>query len=324
MQTPATRLPAALSLLLGCLVAVTTFGGPHDWKPEASWGPYRERGTGKLIKKAELAEKKGKYKNALRLYRKIQKESVNLKNKGKALVKQGDCLEQMEEPWKAFEKYREAVDEYRSHIAFSEVLEAEFALSKQFGHKKQRDRFLFVTFSTEDKAVDILDHIVTVGPYSKVAPKAMHRVGIIRIAQKDYESAIMRFRRLLKQHPRHALAADGRLDLARALLLEAEAGDGDGTLVREARASLDRFIESYPEHARFDEAKALVLNAESMEATRLLDLAQFYLREAHYRPAAAKQYLSDIVMHYPGSGTAGLAQIMLNSLERRQSNLEKD
>ena len=63
MQTPATRLPAALSLLLGCLIAVTTFGGPDDWKPEASWGPYRERGTGKLIKKAELAEKKGKYKN---------------------------------------------------------------------------------------------------------------------------------------------------------------------------------------------------------------------------------------------------------------------
>ncbi len=324
MPTPATRFPAALSLLLGCLVAVTAFGGPDDWKPEASWGPYRERGTGKLIKKAELAEKKGKYKKALGLYRKIHKESVNLKNKGKALVKQGDCLEQLEEPWKAFEKYREAVDEYRSHIAFNKVLEAEFALSHRFGHKKQRDRFLFITFSTEDKAVDILDHIVTVGPYSKIAPKAMHRVGMIRIDQEDYESAIMRFRRLLKQYPRHAIAADGRLDLARTLLLEAEVGDGDGTLVREARSSLDRFIESYPGHARFDEAKALVLNAKSMESARLLDLAQFYLREAHYRPAAAKQYLSDIVMHYPGSDTAGMARIILNSLEHQQAGPEKN
>lgn len=323
MATPVPNFPAALSLLLGCLIAVTAVGGPSDWKPEASWGPYRERGTGKLIKKAELAEKKGKYKRALGLYRKVQKESVNLKNKGKALVKQGDCLGQMEEPWKAFEKYREAVDEYRSHIAFNKVLDAEFELSKQFGHKQQRDRFLFVTFSTEDKAVDILDHIVTVGPYSKVAPKAMHRVGMIRIAQEDYESAIIRFRRLLKQYPRHAIAADGRLDLARALLLEAEAGDGDGTLVREARASLDRFLESYPDHARFDEAKELVLNAKTMEATRLLDLAQFYLREAHFRPDAAKQYLSEIVMHYPGSDTAGMAQIILNSLGHPQADLEK-
>jgi outer membrane protein assembly factor BamD (BamD/ComL family) len=304
-----------LLCIFSVFLAATVFGDAYDWKPEASWGPYRERGTGKLIKKAEKAEAKGNYKKALGQYRKIEKESVNVKNKAKALVKQGDCLREMKEPWKAFGKYRVAVDEYRSYIPFNDVLLAEYEISGHFGEGGKKDSVLWLKFSTDEKAVEVLDHIVEVGPYSEIAPKAMYRVALIRMAQEDFESAIQRLKSLLHTYPRSDIAKDARLELARALLREAQAGDGDGTLTSEGRSCLDRFIERYPDHERIQEARDLAVEAKDIEAGRLLALSEFYMLPAHSRPEAAKGYLRRIVMEYSETSSALIAQILLTSLQ---------
>ncbi len=294
----------------GRIFADATF----DWKPEATWKARKKDAVSRLISKAEQLQERGKHKKALRVYEKIGKKSVNLKNKGKAVVRQAECLSQMDKPWQAYRRYREAIDRYTNHVAFNDIIAAEYEIAESYFNGR-RDRVMGFSISTAHKAMDIYDHVALVGPYTDLAPKSIYRVGLLQIQNKNYSQAIDKFNRLLTKYPDSDAAGNARIELARALLKEADSADGDGRLVRQANHELSRFIKRYPSHERLDEVKGLLAQAREIEAQRLLYLGQFYQRESHHNSDASKGYLLDVVLLYPETNSARVAEQMLKNID---------
>jgi outer membrane protein assembly factor BamD (BamD/ComL family) len=306
--------PFALSV--AALILVLPVAAQDDgWRAETRFGAKAKR-VGTLIKEADDARAAGNYKDALKKYRSIEKGSINLRNRGRSVVMQGQCLWEMDEPLSAYQMYKKALDNYAGFIDFDEVLEREFEVGEYY-YEKKSNKFMLIRMSTSAMATDVFDHIVRVAPYSEFAPKALLYSGKIAVRDSDFHTASSKFRRILTQFRNSEQAADARLALAESLLDEAREGDGDGSKIREANRNLERFLVSHPQHERREHAVKLQAEAREVEANRLLALGEFYLRDAHLRPEASARYLRELLAKYPDSASAPVAETILGQMNDR-------
>jgi tetratricopeptide (TPR) repeat protein len=303
---------------LGCslglmLIANRLTAAEDDWRPESTYG-RRSHDVPRSIARAEAAEEGGNFKRAIKHYRAVERHSVNLRNRGRAVVAQGRCLERLDKPVAAYKRYRQALDEYGGFVPFREVVEAEFGIANQF-FEGRPGSFLGISMSNDDLAIDIYDHLVRVAPYARIAPKALYRSGLLSLRLGHTDEAIDKFRRVQSEYRSSPVAQEAQVALADALLNAAQEGDGDGLLAREARRQLDRFLSGERDAEAQQEAAALRARAAEIEAGRLLDLARFYEQPGdHFRPEAARRYLEQAVARYPETDSARQAEQRLAAL----------
>jgi outer membrane assembly lipoprotein YfiO len=306
------------ALCAAALLLIHPLSAQDDgWKAETRFGAKAKR-VSSLIKEADDARAAGDFKAAYKKYRSVETGSINLRNRGRAVVMQGQCLWEMEDRWGAYESYRRALDNYAGFVDFDDVLAREFEVGEYYYRQKASRIWLF-KMSTSAMATDIFDHIVRVGPYSDLAPKALLYSGKIAVRDREFNTASTKFRRILTQFRNSDQAPEARLALARSLLDEAREGDGDGSKIREANRHLERFLRSYPDHEHRPEAVELQRQAREVEANRLLALAEFYLRRAHSKPEAAARYLRELLAKYEGTEAEPAA---LEMLEQMNSQLQ--
>ncbi len=303
------------TVLLGFLFTLTGFTSEQmKWKPEDTWRKNKKSKTSNYIKHAEFHEKYEEYKTAIKFYKKIEKNSVNLNNKAKAVVAHGRCYEKMQKHWNAYIQYKRAVDEYANYIPFIEILDKEFSIANEFS-KGKKDKFLFFSFSTNGKAIEIYEHIAQAGPYAAITPEALYRSGLLSLKIKDYDQAAANFTEIISRYPRSKFVADARIDFADALLRNAAEADGDGSLVRQAHKQLIIFFNRHKNHPRNDEAQKLLSSALADKAKNLLYLGQFYINQSHKRIPASKRYLGQVVADYQDTESARLAEKLLTIIE---------
>jgi outer membrane protein assembly factor BamD (BamD/ComL family) len=300
---------------LFCIAFAATCGhaASDAWMPESRFGAKGKSVT-TYIEAGEAALAKGKHKQAEKFFAKVEKNTINMKNKARAIAMQGVCLAEQKEHWQAFKKYEQVLDNFAGYVPFEEVLQREYALAEDYYTGKKKSSFGPFKLSSEDMAEEIYNHVVKVGPYSDLAPQALYKSALISLGLKNYEGAIEKLRRVRSRYRKNAIVADARVALAEALLLAADNADGDGSLVREANRELDRFVDQYPDHPKFEVANALRTKAREQESGRLLELGKFYLRPVHLREPAAKQYLQRVVTDFPDTTAAGEAERLLAQL----------
>jgi tetratricopeptide (TPR) repeat protein len=285
-----------------------------EWKPESTWRKGKQSSVASYIRKAEIAEERGDYKDAAKLYEKIQKASVNLRNQAKALIAQGRCLQLLDKPYQAFQCYEQAVDRFASFIPFGDVLERELDIANDIYYGKKEEFLWVVKLSNYERAIEIYDHIAKSAPYGEHTPEATYRAGLLNQREKYYEDAITRFEDVLNKFPTHERAVDARIDLANTLLLHSAQADGDGALVKRARRELDYLKKRAPDHPRAEEIEILAQSAKEMEAARLLYLGEFYQRDAHQRLAASQRYLQEVMTEYDDSDSQDAAGALLTAI----------
>ena len=303
------------TILLGISLTLTgTASEKIEWKPEDAWRKNKKSKTSKYITHAEFHEKHKEYKSAIKFYKKIEKHSVNLNNKAKAIIAHGRCFEKMGREWNAYIQYKKAVDEYSNYIPFIEILNKEFSIANKYA-KGKRDKFLFFSFSAYGKAIKIYDHITQAGPYAPITPEALYRSGLLSLKIKDYKEAAANFSEIISRYPGSKFVADARIDIADTLLRNAAEADGDGSLVRQAHKQLTLFFSLNKNHPRNEEAQKLLDLALTDKAKNLLYLGQFYSRPSHKRIPASKRYLRQVISDYQETDSARLAEKLLTIIE---------
>ncbi len=308
-----------VSLLLTISVGARANDVDTGWKPEATWRQSASpNSVTALIKQAESFEEDGDYSKALKYYGKIADKSINLANKAKAIYAQGRCLQKLSKPWLAFKKFRTAVDNYSSFVPYIDILNREFEIAKD-NFDGGQDKFLIFAFSTDTKAIEIYDHIATVGPYAPFTPEAIYRSALLSYDLKEYDDAASKFRQIMTKYPASEFAKDARLDLAVTLLRNSVDANGDGTLVGEAHQLISLFVKRYPDHERIDEANELYQSIRSTKAKRLLYLGEFYRREPHKRNDASKRYLTELMAKYDNTESAQRAAELLAIITAEES-----
>jgi outer membrane protein assembly factor BamD (BamD/ComL family) len=165
------------------------------------------------------------------------------------------------------------------------------------------------------KAVEVYEDLMRIAPAGDRGPDDALRLGQLQVKAGDRELAVVTFREILRRHPRSSAAPRAHLELGRALLDLADAGDGDGRLKREARLHLERFLERGTDGAARQEAEDLLRSCRAQEAEQLLALGEFYLRPVHARPKAARRYLHDLIQTYPEVDVAEEAEELLAQVQ---------
>lgn len=285
------------------------------WRPEGSHA--RGRRVEHFIRKAEAEQQAGKYKKAIKYYKKVENQSVNLRNRARAIVRQGDCYQKMDNPWSAYKSYRKALDEYASFVDFGEVVEKEIAIADIF-YNGRKDHFLGMSFSTDAMAIEIYDHAVRVAPYAPKASVALYRSALLSARSEDYAEAITKLHRLLNRYPDAAINRQAQLSLAEVQLKSARAADGDGLLVHNAHRQLKRLIAQNSNDSISVQARTLLRQAAEIEGTRLLELAKFYQNPVHQRLPAVRRYLRQVVAQYPATRSARVAEDLLQKMEGKK------
>ncbi|MFT5130615.1 MAG: tetratricopeptide (TPR) repeat protein [Rhodothermales bacterium] len=316
------RLLAYASLVF--LISSPLLAQEMEWKPESTWRKGKQSSVASHIRKAEIAEERGNYKDAAKLYRKIQSASVNLRNQAKALIAQGRCLELLDKPYRAYECYAQAVDRFASFIPFSDVLARELDIANDIYYGKKEEFLWVIKLSNYDRAIEIYDHIAKSAPYGDQTPEATYRAGLLNQREKFFEDAISRFEDVLNKFPTHDRAIDARIDLANTLLLHSAQADGDGALVKRARRELEYLKKRAPDHARSAEIDILAQSAQEMEAARLLYLGEFYQRDAHQRLGASQRYLREVMSEYDASESKDAAGALLTAINMHVAVMDQE
>ena len=307
-----------LRLPVWALVAIALAGSAAAFEADPDEGWEAEvppevlaRGDGLLSKLPKLnLFGRSAASRGVRYYERIEKNSASVRDRARATLAQAELHFQAKDFWAAHECYKRALENYAGHVPFNDVLEREYDIATQHFQGRQ-GRVLFLRVSTNDKARQIYDLIVKAGPYAEAAPKALYQSGLLAVSDRDFDDAVDCFTRLISGYGDNPLAADARIDMAAALLLAAEDADGDGRRTLRGRRELQSFLARYPDHPRRPEAQEKMAAAAEIEGQRLLALAEFYLRPAHFREAAAREYLRQIVDELGATGAAKRAAELL-------------
>jgi len=270
--------------------------------------PAKERA---LVQEAETARAGRHFKRAARRYNRLAAAALAPDLRAEYATESADCLFLAGKLYQAYSGYKDVITDLTLHAAYEHVLERLRTLAERFN----RGEGTFMGIRNRALAIEIYDLIMKKAPAGQRAPADAYRLAQIQMDAGLQEDAILTYRDLVKRFPTAPEAADGRLELGRVLLELAQRGDGDGSLIRQARRELEAFLAEFPDHPRRAEAELLHSLVLERQAQALLDLGEFYLSPAHRRVPAARRYLHDAARAYADTHAAVIAKLILAQVD---------
>ena len=307
------KLWAVLTVAVLATAGVAPAQDQTSWNPEPAWeqsGFFS--GSVPLPEKAARLEGEADYKDAADVYNRMAKTAQDPENKARALVRKGNALLAAGKYHKAYDVYETVMAGYPLYTPYRDVLPRLRTVAEAIAD----GRASLLSVDNPERAAEVYELILRHAPAGEQA--ARDNLRLVRLYEEAglTEEAIMAARDLLRRYPDTEMRQDARLLLARLLLDTARTGDGDGRIKREARRELEIFLDRNPDHPRADEAQLLLTWTREQLAKDILRLGEFYSREAHFRPKAARRYLHDVLREYDSTSSAPLARIMLARLEQ--------
>ncbi len=304
----------AFALMGAGLLAVGC--GPGAWAAvqpaaEAAWSaPAGRFKSESLAAQAARLEGEGSFKAAARVYRRMAAAATSPSNRAFALVRQADChfaAEQFHASWQAYDA---ALKETRARLSYAHILGRLRLLASGF----LRGEGAFLGMRNVGQAIDVYERILEVAPSGPQASADRLLLAGLYAERGDLEDAKILYREVIKRNPGSPDSMQARIAIGKLLVQDLQRSDADGQLAREARSHLSA-VEVAEASEAAGQISVLLRQTSEALATRLYNLGEFYTRQAHYRPAAARRYLADVKRQYPDTQAAVKAAELLVSLE---------
>ena len=254
---------------------------------------------------AEQAEAEGRYKVAAKAYGKLARVSISKAVAAKFYARRAKCqlLAGKINPAKA--SYEELLKNYPLYISYEQTVEELRQLAECF----ESGKGTFLGLRDPYNAVDIYQTIVRETPAVHVSLKDRMKLAELLLKIGRQEEAANVYKGILKQDPEQH---ETRLKLAVLLEEFSHKGDGDGRKLRAATREINAFLQKTDAaHPNRADAEALLLKMQNTEATRMLNLAKFYMLPRHKRDETAKKYLVDLIREFPNTEAAKEARQIL-------------
>lgn len=288
--------------LLGCVFS----RGKKDIDPKI----LALEATPKYEKALESFEA-AKFNIAYKRFKRFMKKYPNVEESADAQYYLGRSLEEIKKPFKAFKAYQKVIDNYPNSTRIDEIVEREFKIGAYYlSLTKARLTYEFVDHPT----VDVFTAIADKSPYSKYAPQALYKLGILLIDIGRYLQAKEAFQRLLDNYPQDELYPAAKYQLAMAVAKGFRKSDYDSTSVEEATQRLNEFIEDHSDTDISSAAQANLDFLKDMEAKKNFDIAGFYERQKKYESALL--YYDLIVDDYSNSQYNDQAQVRIDAIKK--------
>ena len=269
-----------------------------------------------LLADAIMEEVDDDFAAAAKRYAKLHELLKKIPDRASCKLKEAECWFKAGKTHKASEAYRYLVRNYTLYVPFGDVVPNLRILAERY----EKGEGTFLGFSDRSSAIKLYNLILLEAPAIHASRADRERLAELYLKDGKKAEAVAVYQEILKQDP----AQDEiRLKMCKVLIDMSHYGDGDGTIRRLAARNIRLLVEHNPDYAKRDEVKLMMAQSEEVDAQRLLDMGKFYLRYAHYRPKAARQYLEQLALNYPGTHAAWEGNALLQKIQTAEQKAQK-
>lgn len=199
---------------------------------------------------------------------------------------------------------------YRASARYPEIIAREMALARLFLEGEKRSFAGLKILGGGALGAEILEGVLDVAPFSRLAPEALYRLGNYRLENQAYEEAVVHFETLVRRFTDDPHAIKAEFQAARAHFLRFQALDYDLTPLEEAQTRFRAFVERHAgtkgevtealvgedrgpnadPAARYTGARAWVHQIEDLLARKNLETGDWYRGQGR-RESARVYYL---------------------------------
>jgi outer membrane protein assembly factor BamD (BamD/ComL family) len=205
---------------------------------------------------------------------------------------------------------------------FREAIELKFQIADRFGngYKKHIGGIALLPrwMPAKDEAIEIYDEVINALPNDDLAAKALFGKAKVVLDDEEYASGIEVFQSLIRRFPKHALAPDAYIEIAKVYLLESKERYPDADFLDLATLNLKKFRQDFPSDERLEAAENILADMQEVYAKSFYEIAKFYERTK--KPHASILYYSKILKAFPNTKTAELSKKRLNVLRPLQES----
>lgn len=205
---------------------------------------------------------------------------------------------------------------------FRDAIEMKFQIAERFrgGSKKHLGGYELLPkwVPAKDEAIKIYDEVISALPNDDLAAKGLFGKAVVLREQEEFTAAIESFQALLRRFPRHLLAPDVYVEIAKTYLIQSKEKYPNSDDLDLAELNLKKFRQDFPTDARIETAENILGEMQEVFAKSYYEIAEFYERTK--KPHASILYYSKIVKTFPNSKSAQRSKERLKKL--RPESLE--
>ncbi|MDQ8201977.1 tetratricopeptide repeat protein [Pelagicoccus sp. SDUM812003] len=322
---PPARTLTLFFTLLATLFLTTLNAGEIRWSPETGYQAEELDLSGLLpeeiqqiqnwMNKARKAEEAGRYRSALKNYKKVTKRFPKSQYSPEALYRRAQIQLERNKVDKAFESFNTIAWVYPNYGSFNEILGEMYkiAVARLETH---RDKILFVFpgFKNTDRAIQYFERIVSIAPYSDYAPLSLMNIAKAWSDKNSDSMTIYALDRLVTNYPNSFLTADAYLKLAQTHYGVIKGPQYDQRATEDAITFFEDFLIQYPNNENVAQAETGLSGAKNILAMSKVKMGDFYnYKRAKYD--SAKVMYNEAITIAPLSEAAEMSKRRLEKID---------
>jgi outer membrane protein assembly factor BamD len=273
--------------------------------------PYYEKGL--------EAQRAGKYRSALRSYKKIYKKYPASAYTAQSLYNTG-VIQFERKKWKKSASAFQAVLIYHPDFPlFNEMIEYQFNIALAQAEGDGVRTVFFIPSRAYNRSVSYFELVIQNAPYSDLAPLALMNVALIHQYQNNTAEAIDALDRLINLYPQSLLADDAYLSLAETFATLVQGPEYDQGATREAISYFEDFLILFSQHQEVARAEQGLADMEDVYARSKLVIGEYYFKHRRWFQAA-EIFFNEAITTAPDSPAAESARNYLDQIEAIRNN----
>lgn len=317
--------PIFLALLALAFLSPATQAGKIDWSPATGYQSSETDLSGltpeelsrilEWMNEGRKAEEKGRYRAAVRRYKKVSKRYPKSQYSPEAYFRRAQIALERNKPDKAFEAFSTIAWSYPNYGSFNEVIGQMYKIAV-YRLETYRDKILWVipAWKNTDRAMGYFERIVAVAPYSDYAPLSLMNIAKGWDRKNSDIMTVYALDRLTINYPGSFLTPDAYLQLAETHYSMIRGPDYDMTSTEDAITFFEDFLIKYPENERVDVAEIGLSDSRDMLARSKLTMGDFYNYKRKMYDAAKILY-NEAITIAPLSGSAAKARERIEKID---------
>ncbi len=266
---------------------------------------------GDQLEFAQSFRDQGNCKKAMAEYKKLIKAYPRAKEAPEAEFFIGQCQEDMNKPYEAYQAYQLVIDKYPFSERAAQIVGMEYTIVNHLLENKGRSKWAETVVGSDDRVIEILRTIIKDAPYGKYAAISQYKIGLYLKEKGMYQEARDEFEKTMNDYPNSEWAQASKFQIAMADTSRASDAQHEQKVGSVAMEEFNEFVKTHPDSQLTPEAKAQMALLKTKEAENNFVIAKFYEKQKNVK--AARIYYKEVANNYADTfwGPKALAKLKI-------------
>ncbi|MDR1438410.1 MAG: tetratricopeptide repeat protein [Puniceicoccales bacterium] len=273
-----------------------------------------EENAQQCLDRAEKLVKRGKNRDAIRIYRRIGRRFASTKSAPIAQQKLGEIYVKQHRFHRAFEAFRKIIEEYPDYEGYKDIIALEFEMAERLMNG-QRNYFFgkIPGFKNREGAIQFFQAIIGQAPYSEYVPMALMHTATLSQRAGNSVTAIEALERVIDEYAETEYGPRALLALAQIYRNMVCGADYDQRATEDAINYFREFLILYADSPLVPEVQKCLEEAKTLLAIGKLRMGNFYYDDRQNGEAAIPYYEAAIATA-PNSKAAEIAELRMREV----------